>query len=224
MGDGRPIRPKAPDGIMRTDAAKVGYGGNLYVKGSPGSGATKVSGHRRTNRRGAHQEGINFLLLCVENTSVKCVTRSFVAASRPIMGELRQLKRVLDYLGLQLSSEWLPSILNKYADAISQRFKAVDEAIRRTLRHSVVTVMHGPPDSFTWRPLGEHPVFLRRQCYQELAAAWIKSEMRLLCPPTDLTGAVMRKLRLTGDPEVLLVHDWPRQSWYRPALDISTTA
>jgi hypothetical protein len=140
------------------------------------------------------------------------------------MGELRQLKRVLDYLGLQLSSEWLPSILNKYADAISQRFKAVDEAIRRTLRHSVVTVMHGPPDSFTWRPLGEHPVFLRRQCYQELAAAWIKSEMRLLCPPTDLTGAVMRKLRLTGDPEVLLVHDWPRQSWYRPALDISTTA
>jgi hypothetical protein len=36
MGDGRPIRPLAPDGIMHTDAANVGYGGTLHVNGSPG--------------------------------------------------------------------------------------------------------------------------------------------------------------------------------------------
>jgi hypothetical protein len=34
----------------------------------------------------------------------------------------------------------------------------------------------------------------------------------------DLIEAVVRKLRLTGAPAVLLVPDWPRQSWYRPAL------
>jgi hypothetical protein len=170
-----------------------------------------------------HLEGIKVLIQCVENTSVKFVTRSFVAASRPIMGELRQLKPGLDYLGLQLSSECLPSMLNKYADALSQRFEAGDLAIRRTLRHSVMPGMQAPADLFPWRPLGEHPVFLRRQCYQELAVAWLKSEIRLLCPPTDLTGAVVRKLMLTGDLEVLLVHDWPRKSWYRPALDIITT-
>jgi hypothetical protein len=83
--------------------------------------------------------------------------------------------------------------------------------------------IQAPADAFPLRPLGEHPVFLRRQCYQELAADWLKSEMRLLCLPTDLIGAVVRKLRLTGAPAVLLAPDWPRQSLYRPALDISTT-
>jgi hypothetical protein len=169
------------------------------------------------------REGIKVLRLCGHNTSVQFVTRSFVAASRPIMRDLRQLKRVLDYLGLQHSSEWLPSILNKYADALSLRFKAGDFSIRRTLRLFVMADMQAPADSFPLRPLGEHPVFLRRQCYQELAADWLKSEMRLLCPPTDLIRAVVRNLRLTGAPAVLLVPDWPRQSWYKPALDISTT-
>jgi hypothetical protein len=83
--------------------------------------------------------------------------------------------------------------------------------------------MQAPADSFPLRPLGEHPVFLRRKCYQKLTAHWLKSEMRQLYPPTDLIGAVARKLRLTGAPAVLLVPDWPRQSWYRPALDIRTT-
>jgi hypothetical protein len=174
-------------------------------------------GRARATRR------IKVLRLCVDDTSVKKFTRSFVAASRPMMRELRQLKRVLHYLGLQLSSEWLPSILSKYADALSQRFQVGDLAIRRTPRHSVMAGMQAPADSFPLRPLGEHPVFLRRQCYRELAADWLKSEMRLLCPPTDLIGAVVRKLRLKGAPAVLLVPDWPRQSWYRPALDISTT-
>jgi hypothetical protein len=36
MGDGRPIRLLAPDGIMHTDTADVGYGGTLAVNGSPG--------------------------------------------------------------------------------------------------------------------------------------------------------------------------------------------
>jgi hypothetical protein len=84
------------------------------------------------------REGFRVLRLCVENISVKFVTSSFVAASRPMMRELRQLKRVLDYFG---TSEWLPSILNKYADALSRGFQAGDLAIRRTLRHSVMAGM-----------------------------------------------------------------------------------
>jgi hypothetical protein len=87
------------------------------------------------------QEGIKVLRLRVENSSVKFVTRSFAAASHPMIRDLRQLKRVLDSLGLQFSSEWLPSIRNKCADTISRRFQAGDLAIRRTLRNSVMAAM-----------------------------------------------------------------------------------
>jgi hypothetical protein len=66
-------------------------------------------------------------------------------------------------------------------------------------------------------------MFLRGQSYQELCADWLKSEMRLLAPPTDLIGAVVRNMRFTRAPAVLLVPEWHRHSWYRPALDISMT-
>jgi hypothetical protein len=200
---------------MHTDAADVGYCGTLDVNGSPGDPgkwsdqdiwtcqdrAEGISVRElkaiRMILKGnlgerVQREGIKVLRLYVDITSVNYVKRSFVAASRPMMREPRQLKRVLDYLGLQLSSEFLPSILNKYADALSRRFQPGDLAIRRTLRHSVMAGMQAPEVSLTLRLLGEHPVFLRRQCYQELAADWLKSEMRLLCPPTDLIGAVVR--------------------------------
>jgi hypothetical protein len=67
------------------------------------------------------KEVISLLRLCVDNSSVVHVTNAFVASSKPMMRELRHLK-VLDKLGLQLSSEWIPSVANKFADALSRRF------------------------------------------------------------------------------------------------------
>jgi hypothetical protein len=64
------------------------------------------------------KEGISLLRLCVDNSSVVHVTNAFVAPSRPMMRELRRLKKVLDELGLQLSSERIPSVANKFADAL----------------------------------------------------------------------------------------------------------
>jgi hypothetical protein len=68
------------------------------------------------------REGISMLRLCIDNTSVVHVTNAFVASSRPLMRELRRLKVMLDQLGLQLSSEWIPSVANKFADGWSRRF------------------------------------------------------------------------------------------------------
>jgi hypothetical protein len=51
------------------------------------------------------KEGISLLRLCVDNSSVVHVTNAFVASSKPMMRELRLLKKVLYELGLQLSSE-----------------------------------------------------------------------------------------------------------------------
>jgi hypothetical protein len=124
----------------------------------------------RTLGERVKKEGISLLRLCVDNSSVVHVKNAFVASSRPMMRELRRLKKVLDELGLQLSSEWIPFVANKFADAQSRRLLPGDIAVRQTLRRSVVDGMMAPLDSFPLRPLGEHPVFLRRQCHNELAS------------------------------------------------------
>jgi hypothetical protein len=57
------------------------------------------------------KEEETFLLrLCVDNSSVVHVKNAYVASSKPMTRELRLLKKVLDELGLQLSSEWIPSV------------------------------------------------------------------------------------------------------------------
>jgi Reverse transcriptase (RNA-dependent DNA polymerase) len=243
--DGRPIRPLPTNGIMRTDAADMGFGGTLGIAGSPGDpGQWQDQGIWEWKDRAecisvrelkiirmvlmgtlgerVKKEGITLLRLYVDNSSVVHVTNAFVASSRPMMRELRRLKKVLDELGLQLSSEWIPSVANKFADALSSRFSPGDLAVRQTLRRSVVDGMMAPLDSFPLRPLGVHPVFLRRQCHNELALHWSREETRLLCPPVELMAAVVRKLRISKAPALLLMPDWPRQAWYQPAIDMST--
>jgi hypothetical protein len=176
----------------------------------------------RGNSYGAHgntgrtreKEGITLLRLCVDNSSVVHVTNAFVASIRPMKRELRRFNKVLDELGLQFSSEWIPSVANKFADALSRRFSPRYLAVRQTLRRSVVDGMMEPLDSFPLRPLGDHPVFLRRQFRNELASHWSREETRLLCPPVELMAAVVRKLRISKAPALLLMPDCPRQAWY----------
>jgi hypothetical protein len=104
-----------------------------------------------------------------------------------------------------------------------RRFSPGDLTVKETMRQSVADGMLAPRDVLPLRPLGEHPVFLRRQCHAELASAWrATDETRLLCPPTDLQAAVVPKLKLTRAPAFLLMPDWPRQSWHQAALDLST--
>jgi hypothetical protein len=167
--------------------------------------------------------GAKTLLLRTDNTGVFHVTNAMVTASRPMMRELRKLKLVLDSMGVTLSTEWLPSVANKFADAVSRRFPRDDLRVRRQLRRSVMDGMLAPKDAFPYRPQGEHPVFARKQAFLELAGPWTKGETRLLCPPMDLVGAVVRKLRITKAPAVLLVPDWPAQQWYREAIALSKT-
>jgi hypothetical protein len=158
------------------------------------------------------KEGLTLLRLCVDNSTVVHVTNAFVASSRPMMKELRRLKKVLDQLGFQFLSEWIPSVGNKFAYALSCRSSPGDVAVRQTLLRFVVDGMMAPLDSFLLRPLGEHPVFLRRQCHNELASYWSREETRLFCPPVEPMAAVVRKLRISKAPALLLMPDWPRQA------------
>lgn len=82
-------------------------------------------------------------------------------AHRPAMTrELRRLGAVLDNMGLHIKSEWMPSVANCFADALSRRFPRGDLQIRRTVRLSVLDGMRAPIDAFPFQPVWEHPVFL----------------------------------------------------------------
>jgi hypothetical protein len=148
----------------------------------------------------------------VENSSVVHVTNAFVASSKPMMRELCRLKNVLDELGPQISSGWIPSVANKFADALSRRFSPGDLAVRQKLRRSVVDGMMAPFDSFPLQPLGEHPVFLRRQSHNELASHWSREKTRLLCPPVGLIAVVVIKQLISKAPALLLMPYWPIQA------------
>jgi hypothetical protein len=142
---------------MHTDAADVGLGGTLDVEENPGyPGQWQDQGIWEWNDKAecisvrelkairmvlmetmgecVKKEGISLLRLCVDNSSVVHVTNSFVASSKPTMRELRRLKKVLDELGLELSSEWIQSVVNKFADALSRRFSPGDLAAGHVMR------------------------------------------------------------------------------------------
>jgi hypothetical protein len=126
--DGCPIRPLPTNGILHAEAADVGFGGTLDVGGNPGDpGQWQDQGIWEWKDRAecisvrelkairmvlmatlverVKKEGISLLRLCVDNSSVVHVTNAFVASSKPMMRELCSLKKMLDELELQLSSE-----------------------------------------------------------------------------------------------------------------------
>lgn len=244
---GRPTVRMQPTAAIHTDAADLGFGATLNTRdlrpGIPGQWTEqcvwswqdraesisyrelKAVRMALTGKIGLQvlREGRKDLMLHIDNQEVVHITNSFVSASRPMMRELRRLKSVLDHHGIHVKSEWIPSVANKFADGLSRRFPRGDLQVRRQVRHSVRAGMQAPIDSFPFGPLGEHPLFLRRQVYKELCQEWDPLDgVRLLCSPPDLVAATVRKLRATGSPAVFLIPDWPRQSWHSPALEIAS--
>lgn len=239
--EGRPLVPPAAQAAMHTDAVDVGYGGTLNDRDlQPGAAGMwcdqgvwdwrdraesityrELKAIRKILRGTIGQEvrsrGVQDLLVHVDNQAVVHITNSFVTASRPLMRELRRLKLVLSKLGVNVRAEWLPSAVNKFADALSRRFPRGDLSIRRQLRRSVADGMKAPVEAFKYRPLGEHPVFMRKLALEELERPWNDGMVRLLCPPVDLIMATINKLARSKAPAILLIPDWPRHAWNQAA-------
>lgn len=150
----------------------------------------------------------------VDNQATVHIVNSYVSSSRMMMRELCLLKRVLDRLGLHIQTECLPSMENRFADALSRRFPPGDLQMRRKLRRSVVTGMDAWLDSFPYRPLGAHPVFPRRQAWEELHKQWEPGLLRLLCPSVNLITPTLARIRLTGAACILLIPQWTRKNCY----------
>lgn len=147
--------PPTPTAAMHTDAADIWWGGTLNLEDMKPrtAGNWKSKGvwnwkdransieYRELKAIGlllmgslgdeAVKGGHKDLLLNVDNQAVVHITNAFVSASSPMMREPRLLKVVLDHLGLQIQSEWIPSVANKFTDALARRFPRGDLKIRR---------------------------------------------------------------------------------------------
>lgn len=242
----RPIRPPSCQAALHTDAADMGYGATLndtdLSAGAAGMWCEQgvwswreraehitlreLKAVRRALEGGMGRvvldRGIREVLLHVDNQAVSYIVNGMVSSSPAMMRELRNLKCVLDRMGVHIRSEWLPSAANRFADALSRRFPRGDLRVRRSVRRSIVDGMRVDVDSFPYRPLGEPPHFQRIAAYKELASRWGKETVRLLCPPLDLAAATVRKLSETGAPAILLLPVWEKQPWYHQAVGISS--
>lgn len=98
----------------------------------------------------------------VANAAVVHIANSFVTASREMMKEIRRLKIVLDRIGLRARTEWIPSTVKRYADALSRRLPRGELRIRRSVRSSILDGIQGVKDALLYRPLGEAPVVDRK--------------------------------------------------------------
>lgn len=179
--------------------------------------AVRLSLQRHLGRQLATRD-VRRVLLHGDNQSVVHVLNAFISASAALMTELRRLKVVLDELGIVVSAQWLPSVMNRFADALSRRLSRRDVQILPRLRRSIAAGIRAPRDAFPYRPLGEHPYVNRKLLLEELQRAWTLDETLVLCPPPDLIPAVLRKLNQTRAPALLLIPEWKRQSWYAAAM------
>lgn len=116
-------------------------------------------------------EGIKNLLLHVQNQAVDHIANSFVSSSLPMMWELR---RLMDMNGLQFPVEWLPSVANRFVDALSRHFLRGNLLVCGNLRRSVLDRMNVLLGAYPYRPLGEHLVLLHVQVWSELQKKWSK--------------------------------------------------
>ena len=142
----------------------------------------------------SQEQGQQQILLNVEYQAVFHIAKSFLSANRPMMTELRNLKRVLAAMGFIIKAEWLPSVANKFADGLLRSFPRGDLPIRRQLRSSVVGGTAASKDAFTYRPLGENPFIRLRQAFDELSWPWEPDSVRVLCPPVELIAAKVSHL------------------------------
>lgn len=61
---------------------------------------------------------ISNILVHEGNQAVVWVLNAMISASRTMMSELRKLRALLHGLGIRIQAQWLPSVVNQYADAL----------------------------------------------------------------------------------------------------------
>jgi hypothetical protein len=102
------------------------------------------------------------ILLHDDNQAVVHILNSIVSASRPMMAELRRLEVMLRILGVKLETRWIPSAVNRYADALLRQWDPGDVCATEALVESLCSAYERDAVVFPYLPVGEHPIARRK--------------------------------------------------------------
>lgn len=222
---------------MHSDAADVGYGGTLGFKvgqGLPGLWegrgfwnatdrvhsitfrelrAVRLLFHRHFARY-LPSPSIQRLLLHEDNQAVVCVLNAMVSASKAMMAEPRKLQVLLRVLGVTIEARWIPSAVNRYADALSRTWDPGDARATTTLLQSNRKEHHLDHVVFRDRPLGDNAVAPAKYLATQMEEFWGDGTARLWNPPFDLLPLVVRKIESEGGRGILVAPHWPAQACF----------
>jgi hypothetical protein len=244
-GEGRDLHPPPADLTMHSDAADVGYGGTLGLESEAGSpGLWEGHGLWATEERAEpitlrELKAVRLLLqkhfasfvaraetkqilLHEDNQAVVHILNAMVSASRPMMAELRRLEVMLRILGVKLEARWIPSAVNRYADALSRQWDPGDVCATEALVESLCSAYELDAVVFPYRPVGEHPIARRKYLETQMGEDWGDGRARLWNPPFDMLPLVLKKMEDEGARGVLIAPRWLAQPWYGRLSRLST--
>lgn len=236
-GEGRELQPASASLTMHADAANVGYGGTLGYDAHPGSrGLWEAQGFWSAEER---QQSITLrelravrlllqksfasyvsdpkvkkILLHEDNSAVVHILNSMVSASPSMMSELRKLRMLLQGLGVRLEAKWIPSAVNRFADALSRTWDPGDIHASRHLTDSIARQFHLDPQSFMVQPLNETRPSRLKQIQDQLREPWSDNRCRLWNPTFDFLPIVVKKIEQEKASGILIAPIWPAQPWF----------
>lgn len=242
-GEGRDLIRVEPDRTMHSDAADVGYGGTLGLEtqaGAPGlwegRGLWEAKDRmesitlrelksvrlllQRHFAEYVKDPSVRRLLLHEDNRAVVYILNSMVSASRPMMAELRKLQALMSALGVKVDARWLPSAVNRFADALSRTWNPLDVRATATLVQSARDA-YGMDAVFPFPPIGEHPIARAKHLRDQMCENWGDGKARLFNPPFELLPIVVRKLEMEKGAGIVVAPRWPAQPWYARLRRIS---
>lgn len=238
--EGRDFVDEEPSWAVHTDAAELGWGGTAGPEeGAGADGRVEASGvwtaeDRKESITLRELRAVSLVLgrglgvevqygdvkrvrLYIDNQGAKCVIAKMTSKAPTLMRELRVLQRLLTRLGISLAPEWLPSAENYFADRLSRTWDPRDLKVRARVRKDVLEryahVGLAEGGGWAYRPLGIHPVAMRKVTLVALGEVWGSERARLYCPPVDLISLTVLKIKREGARGVLLVPDWGSAPW-----------
>jgi hypothetical protein len=245
-GEGRDLWRVEPDAVMHSDAADVGYGGTLgfdRTAGSQGLWAGRGMWEARDRAESitlrelravrlllqrhfadyVRSPSTRKILLHEDNQAVVYILNAMVSSSTRMMQELRRLQAMMTALGVRIEARWLPSAVNRFADALSRQWDPGDVRATETLVRSLYDAYAPEAVVFPCRPTGEHLVARRKYLTSQMAEYWGDGKCRLWNPPFDLLPVVLKKLEDEGGRGVVLAPAWPAQPWFARLRALSST-
>jgi hypothetical protein len=162
------------------------------------------------------------ILLHEDNQAVVYILNAMVSSSSRMMQELRRLQAMLHALKVRIEARWLPSAVNRYADALSRQWDPGDVRATDGLVRSLCSAYNPEAVVFPYRPTGEHPLTRRKYLTTQMQENWGDGKARLWNPPFDLLPIVVRKILHERAQGVLIAPRWAAQPWYAPLVAYAT--